>query len=101
VAHHLPNMHKAPGSILAPPNKQTVLEEFFFFFVSTGTANSGLHLESLHQPFFVMGFFEIGSMTICPGLASNLDPPNLCLPRSSNYRCEPPVPGKRCLKKFY
>jgi hypothetical protein len=28
-----------------------------------------------------------------PRLASNLDPPNLGLPSSYGYKCEPPVPG--------
>jgi hypothetical protein len=28
-----------------------------------------------------------------PSLASNLDPPDLCLLSSLDYRCEPPVPG--------
>jgi hypothetical protein len=34
---------------------------FLFFFFSAGIWTQGLHLEPLHQPFFVMGFFEIGS----------------------------------------
>jgi hypothetical protein len=42
-----------------------VLEEFFilFYFVAIGLtgAPSALPLEPLHQPFFVMGFFKIGS----------------------------------------
>jgi hypothetical protein len=33
----------------------------FFFFCGTGFWTQGLHLESLCQPFFVMGFFKIGS----------------------------------------
>jgi hypothetical protein len=32
-----------------------------FFFGSTGIGTQGLHLEPLHQPFFVLGFFKIGS----------------------------------------
>jgi hypothetical protein len=41
----------------------------------------------------VMGFFQDRvSRTVCPGLASNQDPPDLCLLRSWDYRCEPPVP---------
>jgi hypothetical protein len=31
-----------------------------FFFCSTGIKNQGLYLESLHQAFFVIDFFEIG-----------------------------------------
>jgi hypothetical protein len=33
----------------------------FFFFCITRAWTLGLHLELLHQPFFVKGFFEIGS----------------------------------------
>jgi hypothetical protein len=33
----------------------------FLFFCGTGVWTQGLHLEPLHQPFFVMGFFKIGS----------------------------------------
>jgi hypothetical protein len=36
-------------------------DSHFFIFFSTGVWTQGLHLESLHQPFFVIGFFEIGS----------------------------------------
>jgi hypothetical protein len=39
----------------------------FFFFCGDGIWTQGLHLKPLHQPFFVKGFFEIGSWTICPG----------------------------------
>jgi hypothetical protein len=38
-----------------------------------------LLFELLHQPFFVMGFFEIGLENYLPRLASNCDPPDLCL----------------------
>jgi hypothetical protein len=31
--------------------------------------------------------------TFCPTSLSNWDPPNLCFPSSSNYRCEPPAPS--------
>jgi hypothetical protein len=34
---------------------------FFFFFCGAEAWTEGLHLEPLHQPIFVMGFFEIGS----------------------------------------
>jgi hypothetical protein len=34
---------------------------FFFFFCGIGDSSQGLHLEPLHQPFFVIGFFETGS----------------------------------------
>jgi hypothetical protein len=38
-------------------------------FCGTGAWTQSLHLESLRQPFFMMGFFEIVLQTICPGLA--------------------------------
>jgi hypothetical protein len=34
---------------------------FSFFFCDAGALIQGLHLETLHQPFFNTGFFEIGS----------------------------------------
>jgi hypothetical protein len=40
----------------------------FFSFLWYWGLNSGLHLESLHQPFFVNGLFKSGShSTVCPG----------------------------------
>jgi hypothetical protein len=40
-----------------------------FFFCGTGASTQGLYLEPLHQSFFVMNFFEIGSRKLfeCPG----------------------------------
>jgi hypothetical protein len=34
---------------------------FFFFFFVVLQFGLSLHLEPFHQPFFVMGFFKIGS----------------------------------------
>jgi hypothetical protein len=52
----------------------------FFFFNGTEVWTQGLHLEPLHQPFFVMGFFRDRVLqTICLGLASYCDRPDLCL----------------------
>jgi hypothetical protein len=48
--------------------------------------SEGLYLEPLHQPFFVMDFFEIGSLELFPRLASNHDPPDLCLLSSQDYK---------------
>jgi hypothetical protein len=42
----------------------------------------GLHLEQLHQPFFVMGFFEIGSFELFLWTGLNHDLLDLCLPSS-------------------
>jgi hypothetical protein len=60
-------------------------------FCGTGAWTQGLHLEPLHQPFFVMvnSFFWESLVNYLPRLASNLDPPNLCLLSSKDYRCEP------------
>jgi hypothetical protein len=57
------------------------LKEVFsslFFFCSTGAWIQGLHCEPLCQPFFVMGFFKIGSCKLFAGVSNN-DPPDLCL----------------------
>jgi hypothetical protein len=35
-----------------------------FSFCGTGVWTHGVHIEPLHQPFFVMGFFEIGSLKL-------------------------------------
>jgi hypothetical protein len=43
---------------------------YLFIFVVLGL-NSGLHLESLHQPYFCEGFFETGSRELFARLASN------------------------------
>jgi hypothetical protein len=47
----------------------------------TGVWTQGLHLEPLHQPFFVKGVFKIGSRELfdLPRLASSGDPPDLWL----------------------
>jgi hypothetical protein len=42
----------------------------------------------------VMGVFAIASLSnYLPRLALNFDPPDLCLPSSLDYRCEPLAPG--------
>jgi hypothetical protein len=49
-----------------------------------------LPLEPLHQPFFVMGFFQIGlPKLLAQGLALNCDPTDLCLLSSWGCRHEP------------
>jgi hypothetical protein len=57
--------------------------------------NSGPSPWTTPPVLFCDGFFNSISRTICPGLASNLDPPDLCLLSSRDYRCEPPAPSKR------
>jgi hypothetical protein len=51
----------------------------FFFFAVLGLEIRAYILSHSTSPFFVMGFFEIGSWNYLPGLASNRDPPDLCL----------------------
>jgi hypothetical protein len=66
---------------------------FFFLFVVLGL-ELRVHLEPLHQSFFMLGTFEIGFLGInWPGLASNLDSLDLCLLRSWDYRREPLASG--------
>jgi hypothetical protein len=63
------------------------LEKHFFGFFAVLGLNSGPHacqagavsLESLLQYFFILVIFEIGSQNYLPRLASNCDPPALCL----------------------
>jgi hypothetical protein len=50
-----------------------------FFFAVLELELRALYLEPFHQPFFVKGFFEIRLMHYLAGLASNCDPPDLCL----------------------
>jgi hypothetical protein len=54
--------------LVSPGKAKATTSLFFFFFFSTGVWLQGLHLEPLHQLFFVMFFFKIVSHgTICPG----------------------------------
>jgi hypothetical protein len=46
-----------------------------FFFFQYGICTQGLHLEPIHQPFFVMGFFKIGSHKLFAPAGFNHDPP--------------------------
>jgi hypothetical protein len=55
------------------------LKVFFFFFSVLGFELRAYTLSHSTRPFFVMGFFEIGSSELLPGLALNCDPPDLCL----------------------
>jgi hypothetical protein len=47
------------------PHHAQLPEDFIYFilfyFDSTGAWTQGLNLEPIHQSFFVMGFFKIGS----------------------------------------
>jgi hypothetical protein len=61
-----------------PPASLSLMGLFFFFFCGAGVWTQGLYHHS-NQPFFMKGFFKIGSPNYLPGLASNHDPPDLCL----------------------
>jgi hypothetical protein len=49
-----------------PPSTILFGSGFFFFFCGTGIWTQGLYLEPFHQPFFMMGFFKIGSLKLFP-----------------------------------
>jgi hypothetical protein len=52
---------------------------FFFFFGDIGVWTQDLTLEPHPNPFFVVGIFRDRVLQIiCPGLASNGDPSDLC-----------------------
>jgi hypothetical protein len=53
-----------------------------FFFVVLGFELRAFALSHSTSPIFVKGVFEIGSENYLPGLASNCNPPDLCLPSS-------------------
>jgi hypothetical protein len=58
----------------------------FVLFLWYGVWTQGLQLQPLCQPFFMKGFLRYGLTNYLPGLASNHDPPDLCLPTSYDYR---------------
>jgi hypothetical protein len=74
VVNWVPFHHTLPStecvitfSLWQPTWQKMNLNLIFFFFCSTGVWTQGLHLEPLHQPFFVMRFFwHRVSQTICP-----------------------------------
>jgi hypothetical protein len=53
---------------------------FFFFFALLGLELRAYTLSHSPSPFFVIGFFrDRGSWNYLPRMASNHDPPDLCL----------------------
>jgi hypothetical protein len=50
----------------------------FLFFCGTEAWTQGLHFEPLHQPFFVVGFFQEGSHKLFAQAGFEHDPPDLC-----------------------
>jgi hypothetical protein len=70
----------------------------FFFFSGAGAWIQGLHFQPLHQLYFCAGFFQDRvSWNYLPALASNHDPPDLCLLSSQYYRRDP----LRCFKNLW
>jgi hypothetical protein len=47
--------------------------------IDTGAWTQGLYLEPLHQPFFVMGFFDLGSLKLFAIVTLKSNLPDLCL----------------------
>jgi hypothetical protein len=89
-----------PSYLYLPSSYLTAFKSHFyflltFFFFSTGVWTQGLHLEPLHtSPVLWWVFSSWGVlMNYLPGLAPNLDPPDLCLLSGQDYRCKPLVPG--------
>jgi hypothetical protein len=52
---------------------------FCFVFAILGFELRAYTLSHSTSPFFVKGIFKIGSLKLLPGLASNHNPPDLCL----------------------
>jgi hypothetical protein len=59
-------------------NKEKRLEKLFFFVV-LGLELRAFTLSHPTSPIFVKGFLRQGLENYFPGLASNYDPPDLCL----------------------
>jgi hypothetical protein len=57
----LPHAHLSPTSTYSWKRFLFYFCPSFFLFYCTGVWTQDLHLEPLHQPFFVKCFFEIGS----------------------------------------
>jgi hypothetical protein len=70
---------------------------FIFIFLVLGFELRAYTLSHSTSPFFVKGFSRWGLSNYLPGLASNLDPPDLCLLSSQDYRRESPVPSLHVL----
>jgi hypothetical protein len=66
-----------------------MIKKNFFFFAVPGFELRAYTLSNSTSPIFVKGIFELGSLlNYLPGLASNRDPPDLCLLSSWDYRRE-------------
>jgi hypothetical protein len=67
-----------------------------FLFLQYWDLNSGPSPSATPPALFLGRFFFLNrvSQNYLPRLALNLDPPDLCLLSSYDYRREPPAPGK-------
>jgi hypothetical protein len=73
-----------------------VLDKSFFFLV-LGRELRAFTLSHSTRPFFEGFFSRLGLANYLSRLASNCDPPDLCLLSSWDYRCELSVPGLYCI----
>jgi hypothetical protein len=68
---------------------------FFFFLVVLGLELRTFTLSHSTSPIFVKGFSRQGLANYLLRLASNCDPPDLCLLSSWDYRHEPPASSQK------
>jgi hypothetical protein len=70
---------KSPCDIISPPLEQLFIYLFIYLFVVLGLELSAFSLSHSTSPIFVKGILRYGLANYLPRLASNCDPPHLCL----------------------